>query len=156
MSRHALALASLPFLSLACGDDPSPADTSPQDAADDAIDDTTPDASPDTAGADTATPRHCQSWNAARSPFFGDLHVHTRLSLDANLQGTRLGPADAYRFARGDEVGLQPHRPDGTPLRTLRLDRPLDFAAVTDHAEFLGTVNVCSTPGAPATTTPSA
>lgn len=149
MSRHALALASLPFLSLACGDDPSPADTSPQDAADDAIDDTTPDASPDAAGADTATPRHCQSWNAARSPFFGDLHVHTRLSLDANLQGTRLGPADAYRFARGDEVGLQPHRPDGTPLRTLRLDRPLDFAAVTDHAEFLGTVNVCSTPGAP-------
>jgi len=75
----------------------------------------------------------CRAWTAERAPLFGDLHVHTRLSLDANLQGTRLGPADAYRFAKGEEVGIQPHRADGTALRRLKLERPLDFAAVTDH-----------------------
>ncbi len=120
----------------ACGDDTAPADDAPPAADSDAAD-ATPDA---------PTPT-CLAFSAERMPLFGDLHVHTRLSLDANLQGTRLSPADAYRFAKGEEVGLQPHRPDGTPLRTLRLERPLDFAAVTDHAEFLGTVNLCTTPG---------
>jgi hypothetical protein len=128
-------------LLVACGDSDSPVatDTDP-DAADTA----------NTSDADTsAPPRQCRSWSAERIPLFGDLHVHTALSLDANLQGTRLTPADAYRFAKGETVGLQPYRPDGTPLRTLTLSRPLDFAAVTDHAEFLGTVNVCTTPGTP-------
>lgn len=151
MIRHALALAPLSLAALACGDDPPPADTAaPDTTADTSTDTTIEDVAPDTtADTDASSPPQCQAWSQARSPFFGDLHVHTRLSLDANLQGTRLTPADAYRFARGHEVGLQPHRPDGTPLRTLRLERPLDFAAVTDHAEFLGAVNLCNTPGAP-------
>lgn len=92
----------------------------------------------------------CADHDPLRRPFFGDTHVHTTLSLDANLQGTRLTPAEAYRFARGDEVGLQPHDADGVPLRTLQLQRPLDFAMVSDHAEFLGTVDLCSTPGSAA------
>ncbi len=112
----------------ACGDDGGKAEV---------------DASPE-----VELPEHtCLAYSVERMPLFGDLHVHTRLSLDANLQGTRLGPADAYRFAKGEVVGLQPHRADGTPLRTLQLERPLDFAAVTDHAEFIGAVNVCTTPG---------
>ncbi|MCC6521862.1 MAG: DUF3604 domain-containing protein [Polyangiaceae bacterium] len=89
----------------------------------------------------------CQSFEPLRAPYFGDTHVHTMLSLDANLQGNRLAPTDAYRFARGEQVGIQPHAPDGTPLRTLRLARPLDFVALTDHAEFLGIVHTCLTPG---------
>src|SRR5262245_31308326 len=84
------------------------------------------------------TERHepCANYNPLRNPYFGDLHVHTALSLDASTQGTRAMPADAYRFARGEPLGVQPYAGDGTPLRRLRLNRPLDFAAVTDHAEL--------------------
>ncbi len=91
----------------------------------------------------------CADFQPQRRVLWGDLHVHTALSLDANPLGTRLRPADAYRYARGEEVGIQPYDEAGEPLRTLRLERPLDFAAVTDHAEFLGAVTVCSTPGMP-------
>lgn len=83
-----------------------------------------------------------------RRPLFGDLHVHTALSFDANSLGVRNRPADAYRFARGEEIGLQPYSTDGEPRRTARLERPLDFAAVTDHAELLGELHICRTAGA--------
>ena len=63
--------------------------------------------------------------------FFGDTHLHTSYSTDAGMTGTTLGPAEAYRFARGGVVtsnmGLQ-----------ARLQRPLDFLVVADHAEGLG------------------
>ncbi|HEY5752933.1 MAG TPA: DUF3604 domain-containing protein, partial [Chthoniobacterales bacterium] len=36
--------------------------------------------------------------------FFGDTHHHTANSGDAFMGGNRLGPEDAYRFARGEEV----------------------------------------------------
>ncbi|MFT3928338.1 MAG: DUF3604 domain-containing protein [Myxococcales bacterium] len=91
----------------------------------------------------------CKRRNPTRDPFFGDLHAHTALSLDANLQGTRLRPADAYRFARGETVGLPPYDSANNPQRTLTLSRPLDFVALSDHAEFLGLVTTCLTPGLP-------
>ena len=62
--------------------------------------------------------------------FFGETHMHTAYSLDGYLGGTRQTPSDAYRFAKGESVVL-----NGKPHR---LRRPLDFATVTDHAEFLG------------------
>jgi hypothetical protein len=37
-------------------------------------------------------------------PFFGDTHLHTSFSMDAGAFGTRLGPREAYRFARGEQV----------------------------------------------------
>src|SRR5215470_6190727 len=37
-------------------------------------------------------------------PFFGDTHLHTSFSMDAGAFGARLGPKDAYRFARGEQV----------------------------------------------------
>ena len=82
-----------------------------------------------------------------RQPFFGDTHVHTTLSFDANSQDTRNTPRDAYRFARGARMGIQPYDADGNPTRWVQLARPLDFAAVTDHAEFLGEISLCTTPG---------
>jgi hypothetical protein len=91
----------------------------------------------------------CANYAPLRNPYFGDLHVHTALSLDASTQGTRVQPADAYRFARGEALGVQPYAPDGTALRHLRLTRPLDFAAVTDHAELFGELTICETPGLP-------
>lgn len=62
---------------------------------------------------------------------WGDLHLHTDNSFDAGLMGTRLGPEDAFRFARGEEVVST----SGVPAQ---LARPLDFLAVTDHSDYMG------------------
>ena len=86
----------------------------------------------------------CQVHVKNRIPLFGDLHVHTALSLDANTQGTLNTPDDAYRYAKGQSLYLQPYLEDGTSERVSRLKQPLDFAAVTDHAELLGEVRMCS------------
>ena len=94
----------------------------------------------------TSAERRCHHYQAERQPFFGDLHVHTKYSLDASTQGTSLGPHDAYRFALGERVGIQPHDANGMPLRFTQLTRPLDFAAVTDHAEFFGETEICTNP----------
>jgi len=91
----------------------------------------------------------CDAYEPLRAPFFGDTHVHTAYSQDASTQGTRTTPRDAYRFARGHAIAIQPWRDDGSSLRSVRLGRPLDFAAITDHAEQIGEVHICRTPGAP-------
>ena len=96
------------------------------------------------------TAPRCAAHDALRRPFFGDLHVHTAYSFDASTQDTRNTPRDAYRFARGDEIGIQPYDGEGRATRRIRLSRPLDFAAVTDHAELLGEVQLCTTRGSPA------
>lgn len=85
----------------------------------------------------------CADFDAQRQAYFGDLHVHTSLSWDAYGQGMRLRPKDAYRFARGETVAV-------VADQTARLDVPLDFAAVTDHAEYLGEITMCSTPASEA------
>lgn len=105
-------------------------------------------------GGGTGDQHQCRGYNAERNVYFGDLHVHTTYSLDANTQGTRLAPRDAYRFAKGERLGIQPYAADGTPLRYRQLDRPLDFAAVTDHAELFGEVQICTTPGKPGYNSP--
>ena len=92
----------------------------------------------------------CRLHDPLRRAWFGDLHVHTRHSLDANTQGTRTTPSQAYAFARGEEIGLHPFTPRGEPLRRAKLARPLDFAAVTDHAELFGELSICNTPDHPA------
>ena len=64
--------------------------------------------------------------------FWGDLHLHSNLSPDAYIFENRmLGPSAAYQFAAGESVLSS----TGT---LAKLDRPLDFLAVTDHAEYLG------------------
>jgi len=89
---------------------------------------------------------NCDSFDELRQPFFGETHVHTTLSLDANTQGTRLSPDDAYGFARGETIGIQPYDEDGNSLRSLTIDAPLDFVMVSDHAEFFGTLAICNDP----------
>lgn len=90
--------------------------------------------------------RPCESHDPLMQPFFGDLHVHTRYSLDASTQGTRTTPEQAYRFAQGEKLGIQPWTESGKGLRSLQLRRPLDFAMVSDHAELIGEVHMCNTP----------
>ena len=63
--------------------------------------------------------------------YFGDLHVHTRNSFDAYIMNVRATPDDAYRFAKGEPI----RHPLGYEMR---VERPLDFLAVTDHGEYLG------------------
>ncbi len=89
----------------------------------------------------------CRDYTATRRPYFGDFHVHTAWSFDANSQDTRNKPADAYRFAKGEPLGIQPYDEDGVATRTIRLDRPLDFTAVTDHSEFMGEMRMCTIEG---------
>jgi hypothetical protein len=79
-----------------------------------------------------------QSTPAKRQAFFGDLHLHTSFSADAWSFGTRTTPEDAYRFAKGETItwnGNQVHR-----------DVPLDFLAVTDHAEYMGVMRQLDIP----------
>jgi hypothetical protein len=116
----------------------------------------------------------CANYQPLRQPFFGELHLHTQYSADAATLDTRNTPRDAYRFARGEKVGLPPFvdtrtgdEPDTAPngtgdvsshpyclppercqytaTRTIQLPqgRALDFAAITDHAEWLGETNIC-------------
>ncbi len=89
----------------------------------------------------------CSNYDPLRRPHFGDTHVHTAWSFDANSQDTRNRPEDAYRFARGERMGIQPYDDDDRPTRQVQIDRPLDFTAVTDHSEFLGEMRMCTTRG---------
>ena len=83
----------------------------------------------------------CRHHVPTRQAFFGDLHVHTALSLDAWSMDVRVGPDGAYRYAFGQSIRLPLN--GETQAREVRIDRPLDFAAVTDHAEFLGEQALC-------------
>ncbi len=89
----------------------------------------------------------CTASDPLRRPFFGDLHVHTSFSADAYIFGSRMAPRDAYEFMRGRGTILLADENEA-PVRESRLiDRPLDFGAVTDHAEFFGESDLCTTPG---------
>jgi Protein of unknown function (DUF3604) len=71
-----------------------------------------------------------------RVVLFGDLHLHTSYSLDASASRTETLPADAYRYAMGEPI---------TYLgKTIQRRTPLDFLAVTDHAEYLGNVRLAT------------
>ena len=91
----------------------------------------------------------CADFDPLRQVYWGDTHVHTELSFDANMQGTRTTQADAYAFARGEQIALQPYTEDGEPTRMAQIDRPLDFVMLSDHAEFLGTLAICNEPSSP-------
>ena len=66
--------------------------------------------------------------------YWGDTHLHTSNSLDARALGATLGPEEAFRFARGDEVT------SATRLR-VKLSRPLDWLVVADHSDAMGAMN---------------
>ena len=74
-------------------------------------------------------------YNDNRQLFFGDLHIHTGLSTDAYIMGVRSEPDDVYRFAKGKVI----KHGAGYPVQ---ISRPLDFAAVTDHAEYMGQARI--------------
>ncbi|WP_226704158.1 DUF3604 domain-containing protein [Microbulbifer elongatus] len=78
--------------------------------------------------------------NPLRDAYFGELHIHTSYSLDAYIFGNVLNdPFSAYRFAKGETVKL----PTGQEKKIIE---PLDFVAITDHAEVLGEYEMCNNP----------
>lgn len=81
-------------------------------------------------------PRTNHAYNPLKNVYWGDLHVHTVESFDAVLFGTTLTIEDAYRFARGESL-----RTAGG--ERMQLSRPLDFVAITDHAEGFGVRTRC-------------
>ena len=78
--------------------------------------------------------------NPERKAYFGETHIHTSWSFDAYIYGnTKAGPEDAYKFALGQTIT----HPGGYPIK---ITRPLDFMAVTDHAEYVGVVPLANDP----------
>src|SRR4051794_35330642 len=69
--------------------------------------------------------------NFPTRPYFGDTHTHTSYSMDAGAFGARLGPKDAYRFAKGEEV-------IASSGQRAKLSRPLEFLVVSDHSDGMG------------------
>jgi len=79
--------------------------------------------------------------NPLKNCYFGDLHLHTSLSPDANMIGTISLPEDSYKYAMGEEVTYM-----GNKIKRIA---PLDFLAVTDHAEYLGVIAAIKDPKGP-------
>ena len=78
--------------------------------------------------------------NPLKAAYFGETHVHTSFSLDAYIGGARLTPDEAYKFAQGRDVVINGQKHN--------IKRPLDWAAVSDHAEFIGEMYSTQVPGA--------
>lgn len=84
----------------------------------------------------------CASYDALRQPFFGATHLHTGMSFDASIRFVPSRPRDAYNFAKGlaPIIGVDP---SGRPTRTYKIDRVLDWGAVTDHSEHFAEMGIC-------------
>ena len=80
--------------------------------------------------------------DTADNVYFGDIHLHTRYSNDAFAFMTSRTPDDTYRFARGEPL----EQIGGSHIK---LHAPLDFMAVTDHAESLGVLHSFLNPDHP-------
>ena len=100
-----------------------------------------PGTSPPAVATKPAGKQKTSAANPLRNAYFGETHMHTAYSLDAYIGGTRLMPSDAYRFAKGEPVTV-----DG---KAHQRHRPLDFVAVTDHAEYIGEMYSTIVEGAP-------
>jgi len=66
--------------------------------------------------------------------YWGDTHLHTSNSLDARAFGVTLGPEEAFRLARGEEI-------TSTHGMAVKLSRPLDWLVVADHSDGMGAMN---------------
>jgi hypothetical protein len=64
-------------------------------------------------------------------PLWGEVHLHTSWSGDAIAGGTRVGPDEALRYAKGGEITSNSGQP-------VKLSRPYDYMMVADHSDAMG------------------
>lgn len=99
-----------------------------------------------TLGPSTSTQALCEQQYPLKKAWFGALHIHTAASYDAKAFGTTTTVDQAYSFGTGNPLTLRLNTDspdDKAPV--LRISSPLDFMAVTDHAEGLGEARLCYT-----------
>ena len=83
--------------------------------------------------------------NPMRNAYFGAVHIHTGYSFDALTNGTITTPSNAYEWAQGKPIPASKFEPD----KMMKIVTPLDFYAVSDHAEFMGVFNKMADPNEP-------
>jgi hypothetical protein len=97
-----------------------------------------------------ALPAFAQEKNPERNAYFGETHIHTSWSVDAWVIGNRItGPDDALKYAQGQSI----KHPLGYDIK---IDTPMDFMGVTDHAEYVGVTKEANTPGSALSKLPEA
>jgi hypothetical protein len=78
--------------------------------------------------------------NPERNVYFGEQHVHTSWSFDAFAFGTRtVGPEQFYQYS----IGRPTRHPGGYEVT---ITKPLDWAAVTEHAQYMGLIQEANDP----------
>ena len=93
------------------------------------------------------SPEKCRQSHPVKQAFFGALHVHTAASYDATAFGSMATADQAYRYARGEPMPLRLRSDPGDyEPPEITISSPLDFMAVTDHAETLGEIRLCYSP----------
>jgi hypothetical protein len=85
-----------------------------------------------------------------RNAYYGNVHIHTSYSFDAFTNGCITEPSDAYDWAQGKEI------PGGGGGPNLKIRVPLDFYAVSDHAEYMGVFRQMQDPENPLSKLPIA
>ena len=118
-----------------CGPNKPPTDPTRDPTIDTSIDPEVTSAASKTAAAESNL--------APKRALFGDLHVHSRWSFDAFSLGVQTTPEDTYRFARGEPI----EHVSGSQIALT--GPPLDFLAVTEHAEYMGVTATLDDPESP-------
>jgi hypothetical protein len=81
--------------------------------------------------------------NPERNVYYGETHLHTSWSFDAFAFGNTIaGPETFYQYALGKSV---PH-PGGYEVK---ITKPLDWGAVTEHSEYVGMIQEANDPNSP-------
>jgi hypothetical protein len=80
--------------------------------------------------------------NPENNVYFGDVHVHTGWSFDGFTNGSKTTPTDAYAWAQGKAI-------TGSGGPEMKIQTPLDFYMVSDHAEYMGVFNQMANPDSP-------
>ncbi|QDP01596.1 DUF3604 domain-containing protein [Thalassotalea sp. PS06] len=78
-----------------------------------------------------------------KQAYFGNLHIHTSWSFDGYTNGSPTSPEDAYRWAKGEAI---PATKEGGMMK---IKKPLDWYAVSDHAEYMGVFKNMEDPDSP-------